>query len=99
VVGSHAAVVNVDYRFPSGGSSVVPARSAVRPHAARRPVCRFWTCLERQFDLQDVRASLGGELSCDAVLGYVLPITFSMGVAWVSEGRGAVAFGRIGHAF
>ena len=43
--------------------------------------------------------SLGAELSLDTVVGYVLPVTFTGGVAWVSHDRGTVAFARIGRAF
>jgi Tol biopolymer transport system component len=100
VVGRHAAVVNVDYRLPlwriERGAGTFPLFARTLHGALFTDVGHAWNA---RFDLQDVRASLGGELSCDAVLGYVLPITFSIGVAWVSQGRGAVAFGRIGHAF
>jgi hypothetical protein len=43
------------------------------------------------------------EISADAVLGYVVPMTFTAGGAWrqdpVTGVRGFAAFGRVGRAF
>ena len=51
----------------------------------------------------DVRTSIGAEISADTVLGFALPVTFSVGAAWRRDGdrgdRGFVTFGRIGRAF
>jgi hypothetical protein len=100
VVGRHAAVVNLDYRVPlmriERGAGTLPVFVRTLHGALFTDVGHAWNA---GFDRRDVRASLGGELSCDVVLGYVLPLTFAAGVAWVSEGRGVTAFGRIGHAF
>ena len=43
--------------------------------------------------------SFGAELSVDAVVGYVLPLTFTGGTAWASQNRGWAVFGRVGKAF
>jgi hypothetical protein len=53
--------------------------------------------------VEDARLSAGGELSLDTVLGFYLPVTFTVGAAWTRdpsapERHGAI-FGRIGYAF
>ena len=52
-----------------------------------------------RFRRSDLTVSVGVELSLDAVVGYVLPLTFTAGGAWVSQDRGFVGFARIGRAF
>ena len=56
-----------------------------------------------RFRGSDVRVSVGGELSLDAVLGYALPVTFTTGIAWrdhpVSARRRVTVFARMGRAF
>jgi Tol biopolymer transport system component len=100
VLGSSAAVVNVDYRFPllriDRGIGSWPAFARVLHGAVFVDAGHAW---EDSFRRADVRVSLGAELSLDTVLGYVLPVTFTAGTAWVSHDRGVVVFGRIGRGF
>jgi hypothetical protein len=100
VSGRHAAVVNIDYRFPlmrlERGAGTLPIFARTISGALFVDAGHAW---DTTFRRQAVRASLGAELSLDAVVGYVLPLTFTTGAAWVSHDRGLVAFGRIGHAF
>jgi hypothetical protein len=53
--------------------------------------------------LGDVRTSVGGEVSLDAVLGHYALVTFTAGAAWtrdpVADRSRFVVFGRIGRAF
>ena len=100
VVGSYAAVVNVDYRFPlmriDRGIGSWPAFARVLHGAIFVDAGHAW---DDTFRWTDVSVSLGAELSLETVVGYVLPVTFTGGVAWVSHDRRAVAFARIGRAF
>ncbi|MCA1649553.1 MAG: BamA/TamA family outer membrane protein, partial [Acidobacteria bacterium] len=104
VVGRHAALANLDYRFPlryvERGVGTVPffLRSA---HAAVfADAGHAWS---RDFVRSQSRVSAGAELSLDIVVAYWLPLTFTTGAAWRHDGntdrRGIVAFGRIGRAF
>jgi hypothetical protein len=104
LAGAHAAVVNLDYRFPLAridrGTGTWPLFVRAFHGAVFVDAGNAWT---DRFAVKDVRVSLGAELSLDAVVGFVLPVTFTSGVAW-REGpdggaHGAVAFGRIGRAF
>ena len=52
-----------------------------------------------RFSRSDITASIGAELSLDAVVGYVLPLTFTAGGAWVSQAAASPASRRIGRAF
>jgi outer membrane translocation and assembly module TamA len=59
---------------------------------------------DRSFDPDDLKVTLGGELSIDTTIGFNLPLTFTAGVAWRHDGsgrlpEGAAVFGRIGRAF
>ena len=50
----------------------------------------------------DASRSFGAEVSLDAVVGFVLPLTFTAGAAWRDVPgleRGVAAFGRVGRAF
>jgi hypothetical protein len=100
IVGTHAAVVNLDYRFPliriDRGAGTVPAFARVLHAAMFLDAGHAW---DDTFRRADVRVSFGAELSLDTVVGYVLPVTFTTGAAWVSHDRGFVTFGRIGRAF
>jgi len=100
LVGRHAAVANLDYRFPimriQRGAGTLPVFARTLHGAVFADAGHAWHATRRR---QDVRVSLGAELSFDAVIGYVLPVTFTSGAAWVSHDRGVVAFGRIGRAF
>ena len=100
IVGTHAAVVNLDYRFPlkriERGAGTLPAFARTLHGAVFCDAGHAW---DQTFRTGDIRVSLGAELSLDTVVGYVLPVTFTTGAAWVSHDRGLVAFGRIGRAF
>jgi hypothetical protein len=100
IVGRRAAVVNVDYRFPvlriDRGAGTWPAFARALHGALFVDAGRAWN---DQFEPADVRFALGGEISLDAVVGYVLPIALTTGAVWVSHDRGFVWFGRIGRAF
>jgi hypothetical protein len=98
--GRHAVVVNADYRVPliriDRGFGTLPVFARVIHGAVFVDAGNAWN---DRFNRSDITVSLGGELSLDAVLGYVLPITFTTGAAWVSQDRGFAVFGRIGRAF
>jgi hypothetical protein len=104
VVGSRAAVANLDLRVPLArpqrgiGNWPIFFRSV---HAAGFfDAGNAW---ERSFRFSDVRTSIGGELSLDVVLGHYLPVTFAGGAAWtrdaVADRSGASFFARVGRAF
>jgi outer membrane protein assembly factor BamA len=102
VVGDRAAVVNVDYRFPLAwvqrGIGTWPVFLRAVHGAVFADAGHAW---DRRFRSSDVRRSVGGELSVDAVFGPV-GLTITGGAAWRHEhsaGRDIVAFGRIGRAF
>jgi hypothetical protein len=104
VVGHHALVGNVDYRFPlrsvQRGIGTVPLFFRTIHAAVFADAGQAWN---DTFRASDVRFSVGGEFSLDAVVGYALPVTFATGVAWrddpVGARRGVTVFGRIGRAF
>jgi hypothetical protein len=104
VAGRHAAVVNLDYRLPvlrvERGAGTWPVFLRVAHAALFVDAGHAW---DDRFAPNDVRASLGAELSFDTVVGYAVPLTLSTGVAWRVRGprdeRGAVVFGRLGRAF
>ena len=105
IVGTRAAVVNADLRFPllrpQRGAGSWPAFVRALHGAVFVDAGHAWDARAR---LADARLSAGGELSLDAVLGFYLPVTFTAGAAWTRDpasperARGAI-FGRIGHAF
>jgi hypothetical protein len=104
LVGSHAAVVNVDLRFPLGylqrglGSWPIFFRSI--HGAVFGDAGQAWN---RTFRFDDLRTSAGGELSSDVVIGHYLAVTLTGGAAWtrdpVAGSSGGAVFGRIGRAF
>jgi len=104
LVGTHAAVANVDYRLPilrpQRGVGTVPLFFRTIHAAIFADAGHAW---DHGFDSSDIRFSTGVELSMDTVLGYWLPVTFTTGVAWrsdpVSNHDGVAVFGRIGRAF
>ena len=104
IVGTHAAVANVDYRlpiaWPQRGLGTVPLFFRTIHMAMFADAGHAW---DHGFDVSDVRFSTGVELSMDTVLGYWLPFTFTTGVAWrsdpVTNHDGVAVFGRIGRAF
>jgi hypothetical protein len=98
--GTRAAVVNLDYRLPlkriDRGAGTLPVFARVLHGAVFLDAGHAWI---GSFRRADVTVSVGAELSLDAVVGYVLPLTFTAGGAWVSQDRGFVGFARIGRAF
>jgi hypothetical protein len=104
VAGRRAAVMNVDYRVPLArigrGIGTWPIFVRHLHGAVFLDVGHAWTGTPRW---EDRRLSLGAELSADAVVGFVLPMTFTAGAAWRHEGtagpRDVAVFGRIGRAF
>ena len=93
IVGTRAAVVNLDYRFPllriDRGLGTVPAFARVIHGAVFFDAGHAWV---DSFRRSEVTVSVGAELSLDAVVGYVLPLTFTGGGAWASQDRGFVGF-------
>jgi hypothetical protein len=104
VVGTRAAVVNVDLRVPllrvQRGAGTLPVFVRALHGAAFVDAGNAW---ERTFRAADVRYATGGELSLDAVVLYSLRLTVAGGAAWTHDpvaGRDrAAAFARIGYAF
>jgi Omp85 superfamily domain/WD40-like Beta Propeller Repeat len=100
LIGLHAAVVNLEYRFPvvrlDRGAGTWPVFARVVHGALFVDAGNAWNTTFRG---ADVLVSAGAEISLDAVVGYGLPITFTTGAAWVSGGGGLAVFGRIGRAF
>jgi hypothetical protein len=98
--GTRAAVVNLDYRLPlkriDRGAGTLPVFARVLHGAVFLDAGHAWV---GSFRRADVTVSVGAELSLDAVVGYVLPLTFTAGGAWASQDRGFVGFARIGRAF
>jgi outer membrane protein assembly factor BamA len=102
--GWHAAVANLDYRFPlwrlERGMGTLPAFVRTVHGALFVDAGHAWNA---SFRARDARTSLGVELSVDTILGYALPLTFTGGAAWRHDGltnrTSAVMFGRVGRAF
>jgi len=102
--GNHAAVVNLDYRFPISwvqrGLGTLPFFLRSIHGTVFADAGHAW---DHTFRAADTRRSFGVELSFDTVIGYSFGLTMTTGVAWrraVSSDRGdVVAFGRIGRAF
>lgn len=104
VLGTRAAVLNVDYRMPlvrvDRGVGTVPVFFRSLHGAVFADAGHAWTGRARW---PEARYALGAEVSADTVVGYVLPVTVTAGAAWrrdgATGGNGVVAFGRIGRAF
>jgi hypothetical protein len=103
--GTHAALINVEYRFPLGrpqrGRGTFPLLLHAFHAAVFSDAGQAWTS---RFDLSDVKASVGAELSTDLIGGYVLPFTVAAGAAWAHDGAREVTDGvafyvRVGRAF
>ncbi len=97
IAGTRAAVVNLDYRFPLSrvdrGLGTLPGFARVVHGAVFVDAGHAWV---ERFTRSDITVSAGAELSLDAVVGFVLPLTVTAGGAWVSQGRGFAGFARIG---
>jgi hypothetical protein len=103
VAGEHAAVVNVDLRVTfwriERGLGTVPFFARTLHGSLFADFGHAWT---ESFNRRDVSRSFGGEISVDAVVGFVLPLTFTGGIAWrdvPGADRGVALFGRVGRAF
>jgi hypothetical protein len=104
IVGTRAAVANLDYRFPlwrvQRGVGTIPMFIRTIHGAVFTDAGNAW---DDAFRWNDVRLSTGVELSLDTVLGFGLPLSFATGVAWrhdpVGTQDGVAVFGRIGRAF
>jgi hypothetical protein len=104
VVGTRAAVLNVDLRVPLArpqrGAGTLPIFVRALHAAAFADAGSAW---DGAFRSRDIRWSTGGELSLDAVAIYSLRFTLAGGAAWTHDpvaGRSRVAFfSRIGYAF
>ena len=104
VLGSRAAVANADWRVPlwrvGRGAGTIPLFVRTLHAAVFVDAGHAWTQSLRPADL---RLSAGAELSSDVVVGFVLPLTFTAGIAVRRDGgeaRGrATVFARIGRAF
>jgi hypothetical protein len=104
IAGDHAVSANLDYRVPivriQRGVGTLPIFLRTAHAAIFVDGGHAWT---DGFRWADLRTSIGVEISADAVLGYVVPMTFTAGGAWrqdpVTGVRGFAAFGRVGRAF
>ncbi len=103
--GFHAVVLNVDYRRPlfrvDRGLSWLPVMARVVHGALFVDAGNVWW---NGFSINDTKASAGGELSLDLVVGYALPLTVTVGGAWTRNGSSADPYGsafyfRVGRAF
>ena len=104
VVGTRAAVINVDYRLPlwrvGRGVGTIPVFLRTVHGAAFFDAGQAWSSGVRW---DGIRTSLGLELSADTVVGFGLPVTFTAGAAVRYDGTTdqsrLVAFARVGRAF
>jgi Tol biopolymer transport system component len=103
-VGTHAAVLNADYRVPlvwiERGAGTLPVLLRSLHGALFADAGAAWTT---RYTRDARRASVGFEVSADIVVGYSVPFTLASGVAWRHDptGRetGAALFARVGRAF
>ncbi|MBI3402701.1 MAG: PD40 domain-containing protein [Acidobacteria bacterium] len=88
--GTHAALMNLEYRIPLArpqrGLGTWPAFLQTVHAAAFADAGHAWTNI---FRASDMKVSLGAELSVDAVAGYFLPVTLTVGVARGRDGSGS----------
>ena len=104
VVAPRVLVANVDVRFPLAriqrGIGSWPLFFHTLHGAAFADAGNAW---DTTFRAADLRTSIGGELSLDAVVFYYVRVTVTGGAAWTRDraadrNRGAL-FARIGYAF
>ena len=104
VVGTRAAVLNLDLRFPIArpqrGSGSWPLFLHSIHGAAFIDAAHAW---DTTFHAADIKSSIGVELSADIVAVHYLPLKIAAGTAWtrdpIIDRRRAAVFGRIGYAF
>jgi surface antigen Omp85-like protein/WD40 repeat protein len=103
--GRHAALLNVEYRVPLArpqrGLGTWPLFLRTIHAAAFTDAGHVWTT---GFRASDLKSSFGVELSVDAVAGFFLPVTATVGAAWGHDGSGNVPdrtalYIQLGHAF
>jgi hypothetical protein len=103
--GYHAWVANIDYRRPllrlDRGLSWLPIMTRVIHGSV---FVDAGNASFRDLLINDTKVSLGGEASVDVVVGYALPLTLSVGVAWPKKGTSSpfekpTFYFRLGHAF
>lgn len=103
--GSHAALMNVEYRWPIArpqrGVRAWPIFLHTLHAAVFADAGHAWT---RTFRADAIKTSAGGELATDIVAGYVVPFTVTAGAAWGHDGSGALGdrvtfYFRVGKAF
>lgn len=104
-VGSHVALLNVDYRWPlvrpQRGSGTWPVFLHTVHAAVFSDTGHAWN---RTFRARDLKTSLGGELSFDIVAGYNPRLTVAVGAARGRDGSrtvpdGTSFYARFGAAF
>jgi len=87
--GTHAMLMNLEYRIPLArpqrGLGTWPYFLQTIHAAAFTDVGHAWTNI---FRAQDMKVSIGAELSVDGVAGYFLPVTLTAGVARGRDGSG-----------
>jgi hypothetical protein len=103
--GSHAAVLNADYRFPIArpqrGVGTWPVMIHTLHGAVFADAGHAWS---HAFRADAIKTSVGAEFSADIVAGYFFRVTVTSGAAWGHDGSGtipdrATAYVRIGRAF
>jgi hypothetical protein len=103
--GTHVALINLEYRSPLArierGVGTWPIFLHTLHGALFADAGQAWT---GTFHKNDVKTSLGAELSANVVVGYSLPLTVTVGAGWGHDrlGRraeGAVTYMRVGRAF
>jgi surface antigen Omp85-like protein len=103
--GTHVALLNVEARVPLGwperGWGTWPGFLRAVHATAFADIGNAWTS-GAQWD--DRKTSLGGELAADVVVGFGLPLTWSVGAAWGHDGAGQLpdqrrVYLRVGRSF
>lgn len=103
--GARVAVLNADYRWPLArpqrGHGTWPLFLHTIHAAIFADAGHAWT---RRFRASDIKAAAGAELSADAVAGYFLPLTATVGIGWGRDGAdrastSRVIYLRLGRAF
>jgi dipeptidyl aminopeptidase/acylaminoacyl peptidase len=103
--GDHVAVANVEWRQPlfrvERGWGTVPLFVRTVYAAVFADTGNTWYT---SFRGADTRTALGAEASIDTVLGFQMPLAFTVGAAWTRDGvrngrTAAAAYFRLGAAF
>ncbi len=103
--GTHVALVNMEARVPLGwperGWGTWPAFLRAVHATAFADIGHAWTSGAAW---SDRKTSLGAELAADVVVGFGLPLTWSVGAAWGHDGAGQVpdqrrVYVRLGRSF